>query len=184
MSGYLLDTNTVYAWNTSDHSQHAHVMSAIGKVPALSPVRISVVTRGEIAFGHEFKAPPDQSSRAEYMAWIDSTFPRKLEVSATTALIYGKVRAELCRKCKPPGGWNRKKRAEQLVDPVSARELRIDENDLWLAAQALEHNFVLVTEDKMDEIVKAIQRIDNDSYANYKAFSKENWCKPSVKEAS
>jgi predicted nucleic acid-binding protein len=39
-----------------------------------------------------------------------------------------------------------------LIDPVTSRELGIQENDLWIAAQALEYNLVLVTNDKMDRI--------------------------------
>ena len=31
-------------------------------------------------------------------------------------------------------------------------ELGIDENDLWIAAQAIEHNLVLVTNDEMKRI--------------------------------
>ena len=43
-------------------------------------------------------------------------------------------------------------RPKQLVDPMTSRELGIQENDLWIAAQALEYNLVLVTNNKMDRI--------------------------------
>lgn len=37
-------------------------------------------------------------------------------------------------------------------DPVTAKELGIDENDLWIAAQSIEHNLILVSNDKMARI--------------------------------
>jgi predicted nucleic acid-binding protein len=39
-----------------------------------------------------------------------------------------------------------------LVDPLTAKCLGIQENDLWIAAQAYESNLVLVTHDKMDRL--------------------------------
>jgi predicted nucleic acid-binding protein len=35
---------------------------------------------------------------------------------------------------------------------VTSQELGIQENDLWMAAQALEYNLVFVTNDKMERI--------------------------------
>lgn len=37
---------------------------------------------------------------------------------------------------------------EAWADRVSGQLLQIDENDLWIAAQALERNYVVVTSDK------------------------------------
>jgi len=39
-----------------------------------------------------------------------------------------------------------------LVDPVTAKVLGIQENDLWIAAQAIERNLILVTNDGMSRI--------------------------------
>lgn len=50
-------------------------------------------------------------------------------------------------------------RPEQLVDPTTAKELDIQENDLWLAAQALEHNLVLVSHDKMTRLRKVAEEL-------------------------
>jgi len=44
-----------------------------------------------------------------------------------------------------------------LCDPVAARELGIEEKDLWLVAQAAERNLVLVTSDKMTRIRDAVR---------------------------
>jgi hypothetical protein len=43
-------------------------------------------------------------------------------------------------------------RPEQLINPATAKELQIQENDLWLCAQAVAHGMVLVTNDRMQAI--------------------------------
>jgi predicted nucleic acid-binding protein len=45
------------------------------------------------------------------------------------------------------------------VDPTTARELGIDENDLWIAAHAALHNLVLVTADGLANIKEAIKEV-------------------------
>jgi len=63
-------------------------------------------------------------------------------------------------------------RPEQLIDPITSRELGIQENDLWLCAQAVAHDMVLVTNDKMlrirevSEDMQPVLRIQN--WANQK----------------
>ena len=63
-------------------------------------------------------------------------------------------------------------RPEQLLDPITAKELEIQENDLWIAAQAIAHEMVLVTNDRMTRIrdvakgAKQELRIQNWTVAN------------------
>ena len=57
------------------------------------------------------------------------------------------MRAGLFRKFGPKS--RRPKWAEELADPTTAKLLGIQENDIWIAAQALQFSFVLVTNDKM-----------------------------------
>jgi predicted nucleic acid-binding protein len=60
---------------------------------------------------------------------------------------YGDLKAWLFNNCGPKPKKSKAKRAEELVDPITGFELGIDENDLWIAAQAKTHNLVLVTND-------------------------------------
>lgn len=39
-------------------------------------------------------------------------------------------------------------RPEQLVDPVTSLQLKIQDNDLWIVSQAITRDFALVTNDK------------------------------------
>jgi predicted nucleic acid-binding protein len=63
--------------------------------------------------------------------------------------VYGELRASLFEKYIQKG---KNKRPEQLIDPVTATEIGIDENDLWIVAQAITYNLTLVTNDKMRRI--------------------------------
>ena len=53
-----------------------------------------------------------------------------------------------------------------------ARELGIDENDLWIVAQAVERNLVLVTSDKMWRIRETVCEL-------YPDFGSEDWAESS-----
>jgi predicted nucleic acid-binding protein len=88
---------------------------------------------------------------------VRDKFPQVLKVSRHTAEPYGRIRAALFDKLGPKSRKSKKKRAEELCDPTTGRELGIDENDLWIVAQAAERNLVLVTHDKMVPIREALR---------------------------
>ncbi|MCH7920211.1 MAG: hypothetical protein IIC50_19795 [Planctomycetes bacterium] len=72
------------------------------------------------------------------------------------------LRAALFDKYAPKK--NRKGlRPEQLIDPVTSKGLGVQENDIWIASQALEHNLVLVTNDQMNHLreVASDLRVEN-----------------------
>ena len=66
---------------------------------------------------------------------------------------YADLRARLFNKHAPKDSDNRKKRRiDEWRDPTTSKELKIQENDLWIAAVAMAHNLILVTRDDMDAI--------------------------------
>jgi len=142
MRGYLLDTNTVAYWFDADRPEHRKVVDGIHRLPDGTPIRISAVTLGEIEYGHRAVSPDDTPVQVSFKQLLAERFPTVLPLRETTTIYYGAWRARLFEKFGP-----KKKRPEQLVDPVTGRELGIDENDLWIAAQAMEHKLVLVTHD-------------------------------------
>jgi len=75
-----------------------------------------------------------------------------LDIRKTTRLYYGDIRARLFEKYAPREKRRRRLRPEQLINPATSRELGIQENDLWLVAQALEFHLVLVTNDAIQQI--------------------------------
>jgi len=152
MDGYLLDTNIITFWWRKEAKVLEHINALAGK----APIRMSVVSLGEVEYGHRVEAPDGQTQvQAEYKEFIRDKFPYPLDVSETTTQYYGDLRAKLFLRFAP---WDKRKKAmlpEQLRDPATGRELGIQENDLWIAAQAVEHNLVLVTHDAMKRLKEA-----------------------------
>jgi tRNA(fMet)-specific endonuclease VapC len=97
-------------------------------------------------------ARTDTFKQEAFRAFISTNLPMVLDITKATRIYYGLLRASIFEKYAPNARRRRGLRPEQLIDPVTSRELGIQENDLWIAAQALEYNLVLVTNDKMDRI--------------------------------
>lgn len=159
MRDYLLDTQTIRYWHDSECLQHAAVagnVAALRQLAASLEVKpkllVSVVTLGEIEFGHRVALVPDPAAQAAYVKFVQEELPGPFELSSDAAAAYGELRTRLFNKYAPGDKRMPKMRPEQLLDPVSAKELQIQENDLWLCAQALAHGMVLVTNDRMTQI--------------------------------
>lgn len=151
ISGYLLDLNTLRAWKNEKSDDHKHVLAHIAALPPASPLLVSVITIAEIQYGHELTDPTGVQN-VEFNEFMRDQFPDPpLEVKRSTGECWGFLRARLFENYTPEHG-RRGLRAAQLVDPVTDHELGIDENDLWLAAQAMEYDLTLVTHDKMNRI--------------------------------
>jgi predicted nucleic acid-binding protein len=156
---FLLDTQTIRYWHDSGCSQHAAVagnVAALRQPAAALDVQpkllVSVVTLGEIEFGHRVALAPDPAAQTAYMKFVQEELPVPFELSSDAAAAYGELRRRLFNKYAPGDKRKPKMLPEQLVDPVTAKELQIQENDLWLCAQALAHEMVLVTNDRMTQI--------------------------------
>ncbi len=77
-----------------------------------------------------------------------------LEISRYVAEPYGAMRSWLVQRFAPVR-QRRLRSLSQLADPVTDLALGIQENDLWLASQALANDAVLVTVDRMTHIREA-----------------------------
>lgn len=159
MRDFLLDTQTIRYWHDSGCSQHAAVngnVTALQQLAAPLQVKprllVSVVTLGEIEFGHRVALAPDPAAQSAYIKFVQEELPNPFELSSDAAVAYGDLQTRLFNKYAPGTKRRPKTRPEQLVDPVTARELQIQENDLWLCAQAVAHGIVLVTNDRMTQI--------------------------------
>jgi tRNA(fMet)-specific endonuclease VapC len=153
--GYLLDTNILDFWHDPHSPQHDAVIRRLDSLDPATPLRISAVAWGEIEYGHRCVSPSDTAIQVGFRRFLDTRLPRALEIRKTTAMYYGQLRAQLFDKFAPKGK-KKGRRPEQLVDPLTAAELGIQENDLWIAAQAMEHNLVLVTHDRIARIREVV----------------------------
>lgn len=153
MDGYLLDNNIINFWHNSRLPKHEQVREYIARLPDGTPLFTSVAVIGEIEDGlRRIQSPTwnvDQQQQA-LREFIDQHFPHPLPITRHTAVEYGKLRSAIVRyvfggkRCKtPPPKW---------CDPVKGTELGITENDLWIAAQAVERKLILVTHRGMTNI--------------------------------
>jgi len=158
VKGFLLDNNAVHKWATQDAVVVAHFNAAAA---AGALIETSVITFGETNCGHRRSAGTDLARRAACMNWILKQFVRPLEITRATAEYYGELKAELFNRYPPR---TKTRFVDGCYDHVSGREIGVDENDVWLAAQAIEHNLILVSDDKMKHIRTAagvMLRVEN-----------------------
>ena len=151
MHVFLLDTCVWSYWFDIKEKKHVNITSHIQKLPSDSVLGISIISWGEVAYGHKANSLDETPIQTEYIQFIKSKRPKTFEIDIHTADKYGEMRALLFDKYAPK---KRKSglRPEQLIDPITSRELGIQENDLWIAAQAITRNLTLVTTDKLNRI--------------------------------
>lgn len=96
---------------------------AIGRACADAPVFSSVIAIGELSFGVEAsRHPAERAARAAYLRQVESR--PILDVTRHTAAAFGVLAATMKQ---------------------SGRSPRPRYNDLWIAAQAIEHGYALLT---------------------------------------
>jgi predicted nucleic acid-binding protein len=96
--------------------------------------------------------------QAEYTKFVQEQFPEVLGMTREVAEQYGELKAWLFNNCGPAAKKSKVKRTEELVSPTTGKELGIDENDIWIAAQAKTHNLVLVTHDLRGNFGRALRQ--------------------------
>jgi tRNA(fMet)-specific endonuclease VapC len=83
---------------------------------------VPAIVIGELVFGAEYSSQPEK----HYKQFNDFIKGKKIiNVDQDTAIVYGKIKADLKKRGK-----------------------LIPENDIWIAAIAIQHNFTLITNDK------------------------------------
>lgn len=102
MQGYLLDTNILRFWHDSNRAEHPFVMQRIAELPEDAPLMISVISLGEIEYGHRLLGKAgDAEQEAAFLGLIESRFPTPLPVSKHTRTSYGSLRASFSRSSRP-----------------------------------------------------------------------------------
>jgi predicted nucleic acid-binding protein len=150
---HLLDTNVLRSWVDGNHARHAAVLARVGKLG--DPyIFLSVVTVAEVESG---LARPHRLT-AQLVGEIRQALRRfqVLEIDRHACEPYGRMRAWLLGRYAPRIRRGKLRSLSELADPVTDLQLGIQENDLWLASQAVATDSVLVTGDqKMRRLVDA-----------------------------
>jgi predicted nucleic acid-binding protein len=175
VADYLLDTNILSYWYDTNRPEHPKVISRVNVARQPDPQTgyvsrffVSVVTLGELEYGHRVAHAPDPAQQAAYTKFVHQQCPVALELTPNVAQQYGDMKAWLFNNCAPPHKRSRAKRAEELVNPSTGKELGIDENDIWIASQATTYNLVLVTNDARGNFGKVVVQFAP-------ALTVENW---------
>jgi tRNA(fMet)-specific endonuclease VapC len=146
MDTYLLDTNLVSVLYDAGRPSHLAVRNALASFDPAAPQLVSAITIGELRFGLALSRAAGRP-----LAHIEECIERTEEhplagVGRHTAEAFGYVKSSVAlrqvdiqrRIPRWVEGWS---------DRVTGQLLQIDENDLWIAAQAVERNLVVVTSD-------------------------------------
>ena len=150
-AGYLLDTNIVSYWFDEENNQERPlVLAHIESLPASTPLMTSAIVLGELEAGCRLASKDKQAALKELPRFLRTRLPRVLAVARATATTYGDLKARLFPYAPKKG--RRQLAGSQLAKPIRPKSLGADDNDLWLAAQALERNIVLVTHDAINRI--------------------------------
>lgn len=152
MRSILVDTNIWSYWFNSDRypEKYEAVLARAKQLSRSVAIGISVITWGEIAFGHKVASKGSEHTQTQFLRFIGSKGPLTINVDKHTADTYAEFRARLFKYV--PKSSRKRLRPEQVTDPITSKVLGIDENDLWIAAQASTLNLTLVTNDKMHHI--------------------------------
>ena len=161
MDSYLLDTSALSPLVDDEHPQHSAANSSIAALGA-SPIYVSVIALAELRFGiylHEM-ATGRRLRNADRLISEAEQYPR-WEITNHTLAEYAKLKSILAIHYLPRVTRNFRKRwVEDWIDQFTNKALRVDDNDLWICAQALEVNFTVIRGDKkMDVIQYAEQRL-------------------------
>jgi tRNA(fMet)-specific endonuclease VapC len=157
MKSYLLDTNIASAlWDELDEN-HGDALRFVQNAAALGDLTyVSRVTIAEIEYGYKLyvSRQPDRRNKAEEAM---KAYKSIKEIGKNTTGPYSDIRAALFTLFAPRDPKDRIKsvRPERLTDKTSGVALGIQENDLWIAASAVEYNLDLVTDDRMSRIKDA-----------------------------
>lgn len=154
MRDYLLDTCIWSDWY--DPKKNKYVLQKLAKYPNVR-VHVSAVTLGELQYGYDVLTQRERRELGNVCKFVSAQGPAIVEVNKHVATEYGRVRALLFERFAPREKKRRGLRPEQLRDPVTSHELGIQENDLWIVAQAVVRNMTLVSNDKLKRILEVLE---------------------------
>jgi predicted nucleic acid-binding protein len=150
VDGYLLDTCIISPLLDGRHKNYESVRRVVEAIESGSPKYVSRITIAELAFGINLHAAATGKShpRAVEILRRAQDYPI-LEITRHSANEYAELKKNLAVAHLP--GLLRSQRArwiDQWVDRVTGENLQVDENDVWICAQARERNLIIVTTDE------------------------------------
>lgn len=157
LDGYLFDNSALSPYYNPRQSKHSEVRRVIDSIPSAERY-ISLITLAEMEFGCRLAEAVQGRQIAEFEQELKMAraLGTVLPFTHHTARTYAEIKAKVTSfYLKNPYRGGRPPFLEDWVDKYSGKTLGVDENDLWICAQAKERDLVLVAADKMNVITKA-----------------------------
>ncbi len=150
MYGYIFDTSALSPLLDPAHSRHDDVRAAIDALDPRSTKFVSAIVVAEFGYGIRLAETVAGSASPHLRRTL--TRAREyavLEVTRHTSAAYAELKANLAGKYLTKAlTKNRPRWVEDWIDRATGKKLQIDENDLWICAQAKERNLTVVTADR------------------------------------
>ena len=149
MDGFLLETTTLSALLNPRDARHQDATRLVASIPEGTPKYVSAVALAELAFGVDLiravtGAVPEHLSQVIR----DASSHPILDITRHTAMAYGELKTLLAiHYLERANRSNRPRWLEDWIDRNTGKALQVDDNDLWMCAQAKERSLVLVTAD-------------------------------------
>lgn len=146
--GFLLDTSALSAYLNPVHPHHGSAVNVIDELPSEAAKLVSIVTLGEFQYGIQFAEMAGSTRLKEYRDRL--RIVRRyalLEITHHTSEAYAELKLNLAQRVQRRAGNKMPRWVEDWIDLGSGKRLQIDENDLWIAAQAKERDLIIVTGD-------------------------------------
>lgn len=153
MRDILLDTCVWSDWY--DAAKNTYIIKKLEREQDIR-IYLSAVTLGELQYGFDVLSQREKQELGDVIEFVHGQGPTIVEINRHVAREYGRIRAKLFERFAPNEKKRKGLRPEQLCDPVTSLELGIQENDLWIAAQAITYDLILVTNDKINRIREVV----------------------------
>ena len=159
MPGYLLDTSVLSAYYHAQHTNHAITKAEIDKFPAATLQIVSPISLAEIEFGIKLAELQGANALAELRERLERIRAHsRLPITHHTSQAYAHLRSLLASRVNVTKK-GRPRWLEDWVDSASGQKLQIDENDLWIAAQAFDRDLTVLTLDGDFRAFSAVETV-------------------------
>lgn len=150
MTGYLLDTSILSVYLDPSDARHTGSAQVLAELPEGSALIVSAIALAEIEFGVRV-ARMISRERFAQLELVLAAARRHfvIDVTKQTAQVYADIKAKIAHKFLASTlRKDRPKYIEDWIDRTTGKSLDIDENDLWMCAQAKERDLTLLTAER------------------------------------
>lgn len=149
MDAYLFDTTVLSIYLDPNHPHHVAKSLSLAALPTDGPRFISAVALAELGFGTSLAALLEKGNLTTLNAiLVQARTYAILDLTHHTASVYADVKSKVAYKYLAKTlRKDRPKYVQEWIDKATDQKLAIDENDLWMCAQAKERDLVFVTAD-------------------------------------